>query len=576
MPNWIIKNKGAQVHAPKGMDPAIYAILRERGIAEAAMPDFLSERPRTTYDPMLMPDMKKTVDRLILASQRDEKICIYGDYDADGVTSTALLTPVLKLFCKHVGYYVPSRFVDGYGLNMEAVRILRERGAELIVTVDCGSTSPAEVAYAKELGMDVIVTDHHTPDTARTPDCLFINPKREGSVYPFQELSGCGVVFKLAQALQRKLSEKDPDIFPKSRLSSLTDLVAISSVADVVPLVDENRTLVKYGLEYINMRTRPGLRVLLEHLECADTQIDSDRIAYLLAPNINALGRMDSALSGVELFCGIAADGGPSRSYDVLAEIMLQSNAARKAEQEKTHTICMKAMRSEDCGEYFPIIRAPGAHEGVAGIVAGNLKEQLHRPVCIVTPSDDGMLKGTGRSVPGISLYELLAGKQELFERFGGHDGACGFSMKEENLPELRSSMQQRVKELLEEDPGVLTENIIIEKELAPSEMNVEFAEQLRLLEPYGEGNPRPLFCVMNAKAAGLRHMGAESRHLRFTALAEENSSIGCVLFRRADEYYELLDSGCRIDVAGELGINEFGGSRRLQMIVRDIREHVQ
>ncbi len=570
---WIIKSREAEGKAPLGIHPSIYRILSSRGIADSAMPDFLSTRPKVTYDPFLMPDMREAAEKILAAARAGRRICVYGDYDADGVTSTALLTQVLKLITDNVFYYIPSRFVDGYGLNIEAVHTVKERGAELIVTVDCGSTSPAEVECARQLGMDIIVTDHHTPDAERTPDCLFINPKREGSEYPFRELSGCGVVFKLAQALQRLLCAEGSKAFPKAVLGELTDLVAISSVADVVPLLGENRTLVKYGLEYIARRSRPGLKILLEHLGCGDRLVDSDTIAYLLAPNINALGRMDSAASAVELFCGVAPDGSQGRDPGELADMMKEMNAARKAEQENTWSICMKAMKEEDCGELFPIIRAPGAHEGVAGIVAGNLKETLHRPVCIVTPSEEGLLKGTGRSVSGINMYELLAARQDLFVRFGGHAGACGFSMREEDLPELRRSMQELVKDRLSDDPEALTEYLEIEGELTEDEKSVEFADALSLLEPFGEGNMRPVFCMRGARIFGLRRMGSDGQHLRFLASTADQVRVPCVLFRKADEFSEILQTGCA-DIAGELGINEYAGSRRLQMLIRDVREN--
>ncbi len=572
MAEWIILDKedGLSAAAP-GIDPALAGIMRRRGVEEKDMEDFLSSRPKSTYDPFLLPDMKEAVYTILAAAEKGLKVCIYGDYDADGVTSTSLLVGVLGLIFKDLTYYVPSRFVDGYGLNETAVRKVAATGAKLLITVDCGSTSPAELALAKSLGMEVIVTDHHTPDESLDLGCLFINPKRACSAYPFKDLSGCGVAFKLAQALQRTLSARGDERFPKSFLNRQLDLVAISTVADVVPLLGENRTLVKYGLDFINRRCRPGLATLLRVLDHEDKTIDSDRIAYLIAPNINALGRMGSASTGVELFCGVRQDGSPSEDLGRVALAMKEMNLERKAEQEKTWAICSRALAEGGCGELFPVILAEGAHEGVAGIVAGNIKESLYRPVCIVTPSEGGLLKGTGRSVPGINIYELLSTQSRLFTRYGGHAGACGLTMAPEGLEELRQGLQEQMEKLLEDDPGLLTEKLLIEKELSPEEKSLDFARSLQKLEPYGEANMRPLFCVTDANVTCLRRMGQEGQHLRFTLTSADGIPVDCVFFRRADEFYGLL-SGGRVSVCGELSINAFGGGEKLQIIVRDIK----
>lgn len=573
MAEWIILEEN-NIHEAYGsaIDPGLAGILHTRNISPESMADFLAPRPKTTYDPFLLPDMQQAVDLILRSAEEKKQVCVYGDYDADGVTSAALLVQVMDLLFERPMYYIPSRFSDGYGLNKDAIRRLYEKGARLLITVDCGSTSFAEVDYARELGMEVIVTDHHTTDEEQVLNCIFVNPKRKDSLYPFKELSGCGVAFKLAQALQRTLAAKDRDIFPRSFLNSLLDLVAISTVADVVPLLDENRSLVKYGLDFINDRRRPGLKTLLSVLDHGDKKIDSDRIAYLLAPNINALGRMDSASLAVELFSGLKEDGSPAGDPLKLAIAMKDMNLERKAEQEKTMSICQSALEQGDCGEYCPVILAEGAHEGVAGIVAGNIKESLYRPVCILTPAKDGLLKGTGRSVPGINLYDLLNANSQLFVRYGGHAGACGLTMSPEGLETLRRNLQQQVQALAEQDPGLLTEKIIIEKELSSEEKSLSFVESLSLLEPYGEANPKPLFCLRNARVMGLRRMGSDGQHLRFAAQCSDGISVDCVLFKKADRYYDLLDDAFYVDVAGEIGINEFNGSRKLQLIVHDIK----
>jgi len=570
MANWIIQEvDNTPIRDSVGVPVTISKMLKRRGVSEDKIADFLSPAPKETYDPFLFKGIKEAAEILIEELDKGREIVIYGDYDADGVTSTALVCNVLKNFSIKVFFYIPSRFVDGYGLNNKALEsISKEHPNALILTVDCGSTSREEVEYAKSLGFDVIVSDHHSFEDGKTPDCLILNPKLSDNDYPFKDLSGCGVAFKLAQGIERICTKKGDNRFSKQQLHDLLDLVAISTIADVVPLLGENRSLVKYGLNVINSRRRRGLLALLDVLDI-DGNVTSDNIAYILAPNINALGRMDNARLGVELL-----ESG-TRSMTELynfAETMVNNNRIRRQEQEKTAQICKQQIANGNCGENFLVIYAPGAHEGVAGIVAGNLKESYYRPVFICTPNEDGSLKGTGRCIPGINLHELMAKHSDLFIRFGGHAGACGFSLQAENFTKLRDVMQDEISDLLKNDPSILTENLYIEKELDASEKSIEFVKALQRLEPYGEANPKPYFCILNAHISNVLFMGSESQHIRFMAKTKDNVVLSCILFRRADEFKDLIESGSLIDVAGELSINEYSGRQRLQMIVKDIR----
>ena len=570
MSSWIFQQSDhTPAWGPEGVPLAVLNILQRRGISEAQQAeDFLSPLPKCTYDPFLLPDLAEAVDLLLQAAQSGKQICIYGDYDADGVTSIALLYSVLSKLTDRVSFYVPSRFRDGYGLNRSAVGRIAEGGAELLITVDCGSTNRAEVAYAKQLGMDVIVTDHHELEEGSEPDCLFVNAKRKDSRYPFAALSGCGIAFKLAQGIQRKLSAAGDTRFGKSDLNELLDLVALSTVADVVPLLDENRSLVKYGLRTINARKRKGLRLLLEQLNLADREIGAEEIAFILAPHINSCGRMASAEPAVRLLAGMGTDSACQED----AAFLLQCNRERREAQDRTRKICMEAVEAGDCGELFPVIEASDAHEGVAGIVAGNLKEQFHRPVFVVTQSEGNLLKGTGRSIPGVDLHEMLSSCAELFERYGGHSGACGFSIPAENLPSLRMRLNEQMRVICSEQPDVLEEKLWIEKVLEPSEKTIAFVEALRLLEPFGEANPRPLFALSAVKVSNLQQMGSEGQHVRFSASGADGIELSCVLFRQAARFDALLRGADALDIAGELEINEYGGSRKLQMTVKDIR----
>jgi len=571
MANWIIQelNNTTNYRDSGGVPLAISAMLERRGIQKDKIEDFLSENPRETYDPMLFKGLDEAANIILRNLDEGREIVIYGDYDADGVTSTALLCDVFRNFSHKIYFYVPSRFVDGYGLNNLALdKIAKDHPGCLIVTVDCGSTSFDEVNYAKSLGLDIIVSDHHNFEDDRTPDCLILNPKLAGNEYPFKHLSGCGVAFKLAQGIERICTAKGDNRFTKLHLHDLLDLVAISTIADVVPLIGENRSLVKYGLKVINERRRRGLAALLDVLDI-DDKVCSDNIAYILAPNINALGRMGTAALGVELLDGTGKS--MAELYD-LATTMVENNKIRRAEQDKTAKLCYEQIEGRSCGENFIIIKAPGAHEGVAGIVAGNLKEKYYRPVFILTPNEDGCLKGTGRCIPGINLHELMAKHSDLFIRFGGHSGACGFSMKDEDLDALRIAMEDEMKQLLANNSDILTENLYIEKVLSSSEKTIEFAKILQKLEPFGEANPKPCFCMLKATIQNVHFMGSDEQHVRFFARTADGVSVPCVFFKNAGEYKNILEEHSCIDIAGELSINEYNGRQKLQMIIKDMR----
>ena len=416
----------------------IKTLLSKRGIdSEEEIQEFLSPKPRKTYDPLLLPDMEAGADLILHEIRNGSRIMIYGDYDADGITATTLMMSVLGHLMKDrpedLDYYIPSRFGEGYGLNPEAIRFIHDKGFDLIVTVDCGSVSKDEVRYAEELGMKVLVTDHHTI-TDTMAECLLINPKKPGSEYPFKELCGCGVAFKLAQTLQKKAG------LPKSILSEVLDLVAIGTIGDIMPLVDENRTLVKYGLKVINQGMRPGLKKLIAGAGLTPGNVSSENVGFIIVPHLNASGRIDDASLAVKL---LLSEGNDRELSDIVDDIIFK-NKERKRIQTETYRSCMELAENED----FMIIRCDDAHEGIAGIVAGKIKDHFYRPTVICMPSqgEEGLLKGTGRSIEGINLYEMLKKHEELFIKFGGHSGACGFTMKEEDFEELKKGLIRDIR----------------------------------------------------------------------------------------------------------------------------------
>lgn len=576
--------------APAGSSSLIGRILLRRGIERPEdVREFLTERPTRTYDPFLLDDMQAAVDRVIRALDSDEKICIYGDYDADGVTSVSLLLTVLCRLTKNLTYYIPSRFEEGYGLNEKAVRQIAEDGTNLMITVDCGSLSWREVETARELGMEVIVTDHHSIGGDRVADCLMINPKKADSSYPFSELAGCGVAFKLAQALQRKLAELGDTRLLRSDVTDTLDLVAVATIGDIVALRDENRTLVKYGLNVLNQGKRAGMRELISGVGLTLGEVTSEQVAYVIVPHLNAAGRMNSASECVELLWEGEEKQTAERRRE-LVEFLAANNRERKRAQEETLRECRRIAEEECSGQLFKIIYAPKAHEGIAGIVAGKLKDEYYRPVVIVTPCGEGLLKGTGRSVPNVDLHGLLSLHSSLFQRFGGHKGACGFLMEEKNLDSLRRGLNERMEQMAVDDPEILTQFLEADAVAEPREITEELVSGLARLEPFGQQNSKPLFVMEQVEVRRLTFMGHEKQHVRFFAFCggssengessggrlfserEEQAGIDCVLFSRAEEYQALLQEGRRVDVAGYPGINTWNGVSKIQFVIEDIK----
>lgn len=551
----------------------INEILDKRGITSPEdIKEFLSEKPKRTYDPFLLDGMQAGVDLLLSVARSGGRICIYGDYDADGVTSVVVMACGISRITDNWHYYIPSRFDEGYGLNIHAIDRIKSDGTELIITVDCGCVSAREVEYAKSIGLQMIVTDHHNIEDVMA-DCIVIDPKKPvDEPYPCADLAGCGVAFKFIQALQRQAE------LPKSILNEALDMVAIGTVGDIVPLKDENRTLVKYGIAAANSGRRASLAKLSEAISI--DEITSENISFGIVPHINAAGRMASAKTAVELFLSTSEETTEGRIRE-----LIHCNSERKRIQEEAYESC-KGMISGD--ENFIILKAPGMHEGIAGIVAGKLKDRFNRPVIIVTPSEDEgrgggsgkYLKGTGRSVPKVDIYEVLNSNSCLFERFGGHRSACGFLMKESNFDALVKGINEETENLLRDDPGLFQTDAYTDAEIKPEEINVALAKDLRRLAPFGEGNPKPRFIMRGAEIRGLSYMGENRDHARFSVCSEASvcgkkySSrvyVNCVLFRRAQEQKHLLEEGGFVDLTGSLSYQVWKGQERVQFIVEEI-----
>jgi len=535
-------------------------LLNKRGISEETeILEFLSDKPTKTYDPFLLHDLEAGVDLILSVINEKKKICIYGDYDADGITSVSIMLQFLSNLNADVTYYIPSRFEEGYGLNKEAVAKIKENSIDLIITVDCGSVSYEEVAYAKELGMDIIVTDHHSI-TDTVADCILINPKHPNCQYPFKYLAGCGVAFKLAQGIQRKAG------LPKRAINELLDLVAIGTIGDIVPLVDENRTLVKYGMNVIRQGHRKGLVKLIEDISLQLPKIKSDNIAFGIVPHLNAAGRMMDAKIGVELLKAQMLE-----ESQPIVEELIKNNRQRKKVQEDTFIQCEKIILENHREDLFFIVNCPDAHEGISGIVAGKLKDKYKKPTIILTSTGENYLKGTGRSIKKINLYNLLKEQEKLFERFGGHAGACGLLMKNENLDAFRQGISASILKMMELDPDIFQEELEIDIALEGKELNFELIDELEKLAPFGSCNEKPNVALSQILIKNLQYMGNDRKHARFSACCKDGSVIQSVLFNKAIELKEKLTGQKVVTLLGSPDISEWNGTKRIQFLVNDI-----
>lgn len=418
-----------------------------------------------------------------------------------------------------------------------------------------------EVEYGKSIGIDFIITDHHNIND-RPADCILINPKQSDCSYPFKHLAGCGVAFKLAQGIQRKMG------LPKTILSEVLDLVAIGTIGDIVPLIDENRTLTKYGMRKINGRKRPGLKRLIEEAGITSEEINSEKIAYIIVPHLNAAGRLKDAKTGVELL--ISKD---KKAIDQNTAILVQNNAERKRIQEEAFEACKKIVETELREDLFYIITPKNIHEGIAGIVAGKIKDEFGKPTIILTESgQQGYLKGTGRSIDGVNLYESLKKYESFFLKFGGHSGACGFMMKSEYLDELKRCLNHDIEVLYKENSCLFNTDIPIDLTVEVGDIDLDFILNIKKLAPFGCQNEKPLLQITGLKPTYINYMGDNKQHVRFFSQDKSGKGIYCVFFQRAQDYGEILQkSNELLNVSGYADINAWNGDSKIQFVIKSI-----
>lgn len=540
------------------LDDLTARLLALRGLTTPEEAEsFLHSRQDSFHDPYLMKDMKKAVERIRYAVKHQEFIRIYGDYDADGVTSTSLVVFLLRKLQAHFDYYIPHRVHEGYGLNRQAVEKAAEDGVDLIITVDTGISAVEQVSYIQELGMDVIVTDHHEPPDVLPQPLALINPKQSDCPYPFKQLAGVGVAFKLAHALLDRVPEE------------FLELAAMGTVADLMPLHGENRTIVKLGLARMQQSAFPGIRALLKAAGIENQQITSTHLGFAIGPRLNASGRLDSAKHSVELLI----TGDAARANE-LAELLDDLNQERqRIVQEMNEEALAIAADQVQKGNTFLVVAKPDWNEGVIGIVASKIVETYYRPTIVLSINEEsGLAKGSARSIDGFDMYENLAACKDLLEHFGGHQSAAGMTIKREYIDSLHRQLDQQAKHVLGADdlvPVIQADAVCHLKDVP-----LDWIEQLQKLEPFGAGNPSPQFIVENLRLKDLRLLGRDKKHMKLVlseSKGESTVQIEALGFGKA-HLSELISPTSRLDVVGELGINEWNGIRRPQLTLKDLR----
>ncbi len=537
------------------ISPVTALILGNRGIktVEEAK-KFLHPSLKNLTDPFLLKGMKTAVDRLLRALREKEKILIYGDYDVDGITSTALLYSLLKDLGGKVSFYIPSRFEEGYGLSRESLEKAVAQGIQLLVTVDCGEKATAEVVYAQEKGIDIIITDHHQPQ-GEVVALAHINPHREGPEYPFKDLAGVGVAFKLAQALLASQGRQEECL-------KFLDLVALGTVADIVPLLGENRILVKYGIEALNKENRPGVIALARVAGIEGREINAGHIGFVLAPRLNAAGRMGEATPGVELL--LTSDGDRAAN---LAENLNEENKNRQKVEQDILEEARQVIEKEEMGEdAVLVVASEGWHEGVLGIVASRLVESFCRPVIALSIAEDGRAKGSGRSIPGFNLVKSLQEASPLLERFGGHELAAGLSFKKENIISLREKLKVIAAEDLKDVESI--PSLYLDTRLTGKDITFLLAEELSMLAPFGVANPQPLLGG-TFQVTGKRKVGKKENHLKLV-VTEGKERFPALYFGNGSQEENPLC--CRqIDLAFFPEINIWNGKKEISLMVKDL-----
>lgn len=552
--NEVNKKRASEVSEKFNVSNIIAQIIANKDLNDEQIKIFLEPARHNFYDPFLLPDMEKAVDRILKAISENENIIIYGDYDVDGITSTTVLMKFLEERGLKASYYIPNRLKEGYGLNKEAIKHIAEKNFTLMITVDCGITGIQEVDYANSLGIDTVITDHHEPLDILPNAVAVVDAKIPSNVYPFNQLAGVGVVFKLIQAISMKLNLDE-----KEYLKYL-DLVCLGTISDIVPLVDENRVIAKLGLKLIETHRNIGLKSLI--IASGYRSINSTTISFGIAPRVNACGRMGFADTALKLFI--------SQDINEIQELTQKLNEFNKKRQETEKAIFEEALKKiENEGEAnreIIILSNKNWHHGVIGIVSSKITDMYLKP-SILLCEEDGICKGSGRSVQGLDLHDALCNSSKYLDKYGGHAMAIGLTLKKENLTSFKSSINSYIKSLnLKEVEQIID----IDMEVTLKDLNIDIVNEIKKLEPFGEANKVPNFVIRDLKINSIRALTG-GKHLKLS-LRDENLKIDAIGFNLGEltNEYKLNE---KVDIVGNLEVNSYNGIDNIQMNLKDIKK---
>ena len=566
---WILKDpadpeKGGRLSAELGIDRVLAELLVKRGVEtfEQAR-SFFRPSLDDLHDPFLMKDMDKAVKRLRTAITTEEGILVYGDYDVDGTTAVALVYSFLRRYSTNVDFYIPDRYEDGYGLSYRGIDWAKEHGFSLIITLDCGIKANEKVDYAASLGLDVIICDHHLPESTIPAAVAVLDPKREDDNYPFDDLSGCGVGFKLVQAYSREYD------IPFETLIPLLDLLVVSISADLVSMTGENRVLAHFGLRQLNENPRKGLQAIATLSKLEPGHLSIDDIVFKIGPRINAAGRMESGRLAVELLTS-----SDEHSAAVVGEKINDNNNERKSIDREITQEALEMVQSGAAlsSSAATIVYNPNWNKGVVGIVASRLVEAFYKPTIVLTKSND-FITGSARSVAGFDLYEAIDSCADLMENFGGHVYAAGLTLREENLPEFVRRIEEFISTRITQE--MLTPFTEIDARLEFSQITPKFFRLLKQFQPFGPGNTNPVFQTENVYDGGKgRKVGADGVHMKLDLIDEKQPfhQIPAIAFNMS-EYFDYIKAGNPFDICYSIVENYYRGNSTLQLRIKDIRE---
>ena len=552
----IINEYADQLNSP----PVLAKILLNRGIENIETARrFLKPELSHLHDPFLLAGMQDAVERIAVAISNKEKILIHGDYDVDGTTATSMLLLFFRNLGQSVDFYIPDRLLEGYGLSEKGMVFAKENGFGLIITVDCGITAVDEVKLANELGIDVIICDHHQPAEDLPSATAILNPKRPDCTYPFKELAGVGVAYKLLQALRSYLNLDD------STVLEFLGLVSIGSSADIVPLVDENRVIVKHGLQSLSQTNNIGLSALIDSSGLTDCEIGTGQVVFVLAPRINAVGRMGDAGRAVRL---LTSDN--KQQAKNIATILESENRHRKSIDEETFSEAYEMVENNfnPEEENVFVLHKNGWHPGVIGIVASRLVEKFYRPTVMIATDENGRGRGSARSIAGFNIYEALKECEDLMVSFGGHKYAAGLTVEIENIPLLREKLSQVASERLTAD--LLKPKLSIDSEIRLREIDWQLIKLINRMAPFGPQNMRPLFLSKGLQVVGTPSIVGKN-HLKLK-VRQDGIVMDAIGFNLGDKIYRISPGDQDVEMVFIIDENEYQGRKTIQLRVKDLR----